>query len=174
MTPPPKSVRVIVWCGDTPAFLRSLGGRCERHKRASRASGVHVGQPAPKAASKVSHEACRSFEECVGSHASSQLRIATVRHGLKSSVITFSFSFCHVLVVLASHFRAGMDLPKKKVPLAVLFRSTRLDYIRFGRDSSHGKPVKIFYCRGNGRNLRKMATKTAKNGPKRQMCLAVS
>ena len=126
MTPPPKSVRVIVWCGDTPAFLRSLGGRCERHKRASRASGVHVGQPAPKAASKVSHEACRSFEECVGSHASSQLRIVTVRHGLKSSVITFSFSFCHVLVVLASHFRAGMDLPKKKCHLR--FCSDRRDW----------------------------------------------
>ena len=35
------------------------------------APGVHVGQPAPKAASKVSHEARRSSEECVGwSHAS--------------------------------------------------------------------------------------------------------
>ena len=34
------------------------------------APGVHVGQPAPKAASKVSHDARRSSEECVGSHAS--------------------------------------------------------------------------------------------------------
>ena len=35
------------------------------------APGVHVGQPAPKAAaSKVSHEARRSSEECVGSYAS--------------------------------------------------------------------------------------------------------
>ena len=34
------------------------------------APGVHVGQPAPKAASKVSHEARRSSEECVGSHVS--------------------------------------------------------------------------------------------------------
>ena len=31
---------------------------------------VHVGQPAPKAASKVSHDARRSSEECVGSHVS--------------------------------------------------------------------------------------------------------
>ena len=37
-TLPPTSVHVIVWCGgDTPVVLRSLGDRCERHKRASRA-----------------------------------------------------------------------------------------------------------------------------------------
>ena len=40
--------------------------------------------------------------------ASSQLRIATIRHGLK-----VSFSFCLVLVISASHFRARVDLPKK-------------------------------------------------------------
>ena len=37
VTLPPTSVHVIVWCGDKPVVLRSLGGRCERHKRASRA-----------------------------------------------------------------------------------------------------------------------------------------
>ena len=34
---PPTSVHVIVWCEDTPVFLRSFGDRCERHKRANRA-----------------------------------------------------------------------------------------------------------------------------------------
>ena len=37
VTLPPTSVHVIVWCGDTPVLLRSLGDRCERNKRASRA-----------------------------------------------------------------------------------------------------------------------------------------
>ena len=40
-TLPPTSVHVIVWCGDTPVVLRSLGDRCERHKRASRVWSEH-------------------------------------------------------------------------------------------------------------------------------------
>ena len=35
MTLPPTSLHVMVWCGDTPVVLPSLGDRCERHKRAS-------------------------------------------------------------------------------------------------------------------------------------------
>ena len=36
VTLPPTSPHVIVWCGDTPVVHRSLGDRCERHKRAPR------------------------------------------------------------------------------------------------------------------------------------------
>ena len=85
----------------------SAGSR--RAAQARVAPGVNVGQPAPKAASELSHEARRSSEECVGSHEShrSKLRTATIRHGLKVPL-----SFCLVLVIFASHFRARMDLPK--------------------------------------------------------------
>ena len=41
-----------------------------RATQARAAPGVNVDQPAPKAASKLSHEARRSSEECVGSHES--------------------------------------------------------------------------------------------------------
>ena len=60
-----------------------------RATQARAAPGVNVGQPAPKAASKVRHEARRSSEECVGSAriTPSQLRIVTVRHGLKVFVL---------------------------------------------------------------------------------------
>ena len=78
MTLPPTSVHVIVWCGDTPVVHRPLGDRCERHKRAT-APGVNVGQPAPKAASKLSHEARRSSEECVGSHESYRFKCESPR-----------------------------------------------------------------------------------------------
>ena len=50
-----------------------------------------VGQPAPQAASKVSHEARRSSQlrgvRGVARSAPSQLRIATIRHGLKMFVL---------------------------------------------------------------------------------------
>ena len=72
MTVPPTSLHVIVWCGDdTPVALRSLDDRCEHASDTSAraAPGVNVGKPAPKATSKLSHEARRSSEECVGSHA---------------------------------------------------------------------------------------------------------
>ena len=52
----------------SPVTRRSAIDASDTSARA--ALGVHVGQPAPKAASKVSHEARRSSEECVGSHAS--------------------------------------------------------------------------------------------------------
>ena len=49
----------------SPATRRSMRATQERA-----APGVNVGQPARKAASKLSHEARRSSEECVGSHES--------------------------------------------------------------------------------------------------------
>ena len=58
-----RVVRRYTCC--SPAIRRSM-----RATQARAASGVHVGQPAPKAASKLSHEARRSSEECVGSHES--------------------------------------------------------------------------------------------------------
>ena len=63
--------------------------RSMRATQARAAPGVNVDQPAPKAASKLSHEARRSSEECVGSAriAPSQLRIVTIRHGLKVFVL---------------------------------------------------------------------------------------
>ena len=73
MTLPPTSVHVIVWCGDTPVVPRSFHSAIDASDDTSAraAPGVRVGQPAaPKAASKLSHEARRSSEECVGSHAS--------------------------------------------------------------------------------------------------------
>ena len=79
---------------------------------------MNVGQPAPKAASNVNHEARRSSEEFVGSYASHRpIYIAKIRRGLKVSVLIFL-----VLAIFAGHFRARMDLPKKKVPLGVLLR----------------------------------------------------
>ena len=111
MTLPPTSVHVIVWCGDTPVVLRGHSAIDASDTSAQAVPGVHVGQPVPKAASKVSQEACRSSEECVGSHASH-------RPNYESSgfvmVWKFSLPFCLVLVILASHFRARMDLPKKR------------------------------------------------------------
>ena len=70
MTLPPTSVHVIVWCGGTHLLFSGHSVIDASDTGARAAPGVHVGQPAPKAASKVSHEARRSFEECVGSHAS--------------------------------------------------------------------------------------------------------
>ena len=49
----------------SPVTRRSM-----RATQARAAPGVNVDQPAPKAASKLSHEAHRSSEECVGSHES--------------------------------------------------------------------------------------------------------
>ena len=49
----------------SPVTRRSM-----RATQARAAPGVNVDQPAPKAASKLSHEARRSSEECVGSHES--------------------------------------------------------------------------------------------------------
>ena len=77
-------------CGAETHLLFSGHSAIDASDTSARAApGVHVGQPAPKAASKVSHEARRSSEECVGSArmAPSQLRIVTIRHGLKVFVL---------------------------------------------------------------------------------------
>ena len=110
VTLPPTSVHVIVWCGDTPVVLRSLGDRCERHKTQARAApGVHVGQSAPKAASKVSHEARRSSEECVGSHAPHRPKYEPSRFADSSpwwfaSFFLRSYFFASLLVWGVGHF----------------------------------------------------------------------
>ena len=74
MTLPPTSVHIIVWCVVrrhtccSPVSGHSTIDASDT--RARRAWGVNVYQPAPKTASKLSHEARRSSEECVGSHES--------------------------------------------------------------------------------------------------------
>ena len=64
------------WSGRALATGTAWAGLCliHHHQHAIleilAAPGVNVGQPAPKAAPKLSHEARRSSEECVGSHES--------------------------------------------------------------------------------------------------------
>ena len=59
-------------CGAETHLLFSGHSMVDASDTSARAApGVHVGQPAPKAASKMSQEeARRSSDECVGSHAS--------------------------------------------------------------------------------------------------------
>ena len=86
-------------------------------------AGVHVGQPAPKAASKVSHEARRSSEEYAGSARPHRPNYESPRFAMVRKI---SLSFCLlVLVILASHFRARMDPPGGKAPLGIRLESTR-------------------------------------------------
>ena len=84
VTLPPTSVNVIVWCGDTPVVLRrSLGDRCERHKRASRAwsAGWSVSTKGRVESEPRGPSQLRGVRG-VARTAPSQLRIATIRHGL--------------------------------------------------------------------------------------------
>ena len=89
---------------------------CPATRRSTRATqaratpGVIVGQPAPKAASELSHEARRSSEKCVRSPESHRPNYESPRFVMVSK---FSFSFCLVLVILASHFRGRIKLPNK-------------------------------------------------------------
>ena len=46
-------------------------------------------------------------------------------------LITIKRNQAQSSAILACHFRARVGTPKKKVPLAVLFRSTRPGYVRF-------------------------------------------
>ena len=55
---------------------------------------MNVDQPAPKAALKLSYEARRSSEECVGSHESHRPNYESSRFAM---VCKFLFSFCLVL-----------------------------------------------------------------------------
>ena len=85
----PKSVHVIVWCRDTPVVLRSLDDRCERHKRASRAWSARW-PASPKGASKVSHYARRSSEECVGLHASHRPNNSVLHSAAKRQLLPYA------------------------------------------------------------------------------------
>ena len=119
--------------------------RATRDTSARAAPGVHVCQPTPKAASKVSHEARPALRSAWGrTHArtaSPQLRIATIRHGLNRK---FSFSFPLVLVILAtSPFSSQDEPPEKKVPLGIRLKSTRPSQIRSSLHKSFVKTIKI-------------------------------
>ena len=75
---------------------------------------MHFGQPAqrPKAASKVSHEARRSSEEFVESHAPHRPNYESSRFVMVWKV---SFSFCLVLVIfLLAISEPGWTSRKKK------------------------------------------------------------
>ena len=79
----PTSVNAALFSGHSAVDASDTSARA--------APGVRVGQPAPKATSKVSHEARRSSEECVvrgvAHIAPPQLRIVTILHGLSVFVI---------------------------------------------------------------------------------------
>ena len=85
---PPTSVHVIVWCGDTPVFLRSLSDRCERHKRASRAwSARFPASPKGRIESAPRGPSQLRGVRGVARIAPPQLRTVTVCHGLKVFVL---------------------------------------------------------------------------------------
>ena len=121
---PPTSVHVIVRCGDTPVLLRSLGDRCERNKRASRAWSARLPaspkgriESEPRGPSQL-----RGLRKCMGSEriTLSQLRIATIRHGLKVPVL-ISPCFGH----FGWPFPSQDGPPGKKGPLGIRLKSTR-------------------------------------------------
>ena len=88
VTLPPTSVHVIVWCGDKPVVLRSLGGRCERHKRASRAwSACWPASPKGRVESEPRGPPQLQGVRGVACTTLPKLRIATVRRGLKVFVL---------------------------------------------------------------------------------------
>ena len=71
------------------------------------------------------------------------------------------FSFCLVLVILASHFRARMDLPKKKSHLESGLNQRDRATGGFCRNYTHRKPIKVFYCRGFGHAGKKFHFRSA-------------
>ena len=84
-TLPPTSVHVIVWCRDTPVLLRSLGDRCERHKRASRAwSARRSASPKGRIESKPRGPSQLRGVRGVSTHRTVPI---TNRHGLKVFVL---------------------------------------------------------------------------------------
>ena len=144
MTLPPTSVHVIVWCGDTPVVLRSLGDRCERHKRASRAwSARWPASPKGRIESEPRGPSQLRGVRGVARIAPSQLRIVTIRHGLKVFVIILP-CFGH----FGWPFPSQDGPPEKKSHLESGLNQRDRATAGFGRDRSHGKPSKIFYCRG--------------------------
>ena len=124
----------------SPATRRSM-----RATQARATPGVNVGQPAPKAASKLSYEARRSSEECVGSAriAPSQLRIVTIRHGLKVFVLILP-CFGH----FGWPFPRWDGPPEKKSHLESGLNQRDRATGGFVVVYTHRKPGKIFYWRG--------------------------
>ena len=92
----PTSVHVIVWCKDTPVvLLRSLGDRCERHKRASRAwSARWPASPKGRIESEPRGPSQLRGVRGVARIAPSQLQVVRIRHRLKVPVISLP-CFCH-------------------------------------------------------------------------------
>ena len=134
--------RCMSSCGAETHLLFSGHSAIDASDTSARAApGVCVGQPAPKAASKVSHEALRSSEECVGSAriAPSELRIATVRHGLTVFVI-ISPCFGH----FGWPFPSQDGPPEKKSHLESVLSQRDRATAGFGRDRSNGKQRKLF------------------------------
>ena len=87
--------------------------RSTRVTEARGASGVHVGQPAPKIALKASHKVFPRPEECLGwtSARRMQPEVWRLRHELSWLEGVCSHRF--VFIILAKHFRARTDLPKE-------------------------------------------------------------
>ena len=112
--------------------------------------GVHVGQPAPKATPKVSHEARRSSEKCVGSHEPHRPNYESPRFAM---VRKFSFSFCLVVfwVIFAGHFRARMHVPKKRTnfsPAYISETKPRTAVVPYNHWPRRHKKVSFVGCRG--------------------------
>ena len=127
VTLPPTSMHVIVRCGDTPVVLRSLDDRCERHKRASRAwSARWPASPKGRIESEPRGPSQLRGVRGVAPIAPSQLRIVTIRHGLKVCVIILP-CFGH----FGWPFPSQDGPPEKKVPLGIRLKSTRPSHGRF-------------------------------------------
>ena len=128
-----------MWCGDKPFVLRSLDDRCERHKRASRRAWSARWPASPKGRIESEPRGPSQLRGVrgVARIALSQLRIATIRHGLKLSVI---------VLPCFGHFWLAISEPgwtsRKKVPLGIRLKSTRPSHGRFWSRPLHGKPGK--------------------------------
>ena len=126
MTLPPTSVRVIVWCGDTPVVLRSLGDRCERHKRAIRAWSARW-PASPKGRIKSEPRGPSQLRGVRGVSTHGTVPI-TNRHD-SSWFESFRYRFA-----LFWSFWLAISEPgwtsRKKVPLGTRLKSTRPSQIR--------------------------------------------
>ena len=109
VTLPPTSPPAIVWRGDAPV-LQSPGidRRSTRAAQARAASGIHLGQPAPKIALKAIHKIRPRPEECAGVARSRQSPSA-IRHDSSRFIVPR-----HDLVVLGGHFGTQGATPAKE------------------------------------------------------------
>ena len=127
MTLPPTSVYVIVWCGDTPVVLRSLGDRCERHKRASRAWSARW-PGSPKGRIESEPRGPSQLREMRG-----VARIRTVPIANRHDSSWFE-SFRYHFALFWSFWLAISEpgcTSRKKVPLEIRLKSTRPSHGRF-------------------------------------------